>query len=306
MLGGRMIVTSQASAGPYYRYNWAERQVYFSAYHIRPNTAKDYLEGFTRYRPRFMTGYAFSHFLLAALLEEQGLQLDYIPSALVLSSEALTSEMKSQIHRVFHARAYAEYGSVEQVAFASECEHGSMHVSPDFGIVEILDDEGNPVPPGVEGNIVATGLMNTAQPLIRYRTGDLAMWSGQPCACGRDALPVLQHITGRVEDAVFLPSGGEMVRFHGIFIGLPHVVAGQIVQDDLTSLRVRVICTEAFNQQDEDLIRSRIVKERVGNINVIIEKVTELYRTPRGKIRGVICRIPPEEQKLLRSRRVTR
>src|ERR1019366_5004964 len=51
MIGGRLVVPSADSAPPYYRYNWPERQVYFSAFHISPDRVLDYLEGFHRYRP---------------------------------------------------------------------------------------------------------------------------------------------------------------------------------------------------------------------------------------------------------------
>lgn len=302
MIGGRLIVPKASGTPPYYRYNWAERQVYFSAYHIRPSTVSDYLAGFHKYRPKFMTGYAFSHYLLASLLEAQGLQLDYEPRGLVLSSERLTPEMKERIAKVFHARAFEEYGGVEQVALATECERGSLHVNPDFGQVELLDNNGNPVPPGTEGRVVATSLLNVAQPLIRYDTGDLAIWSNFDCPCGRKALPVVKQIIGRIEDSVMLPDGSELVRFHGVFIGLPHVMAGQIIQESLTSIRVRVVATDGFGAKEEDLIRHRIQVERLGDVTVTVEKVSDLERTAYGKIRGVISLVPESERRVVRRR----
>jgi phenylacetate-coenzyme A ligase PaaK-like adenylate-forming protein len=40
-------------------------------------------------------------------------------------------------------------------------------------ILEVLDDSGQPVPPGGLGEAVMTGLCSQAQPFIRYRTGDM-------------------------------------------------------------------------------------------------------------------------------------
>jgi phenylacetate-CoA ligase len=51
MIGGQPVVTGGNARPPYYRYNRAERQVYFSAYHISPATIGDYVEGFNRHRP---------------------------------------------------------------------------------------------------------------------------------------------------------------------------------------------------------------------------------------------------------------
>ena len=305
MIGGRMIVPTAQSRGPVYRYNRAERQVYFTAYHISPRNVPSYVEGFNRYRPGLLTGYAYSHYLLARLMLEQGLSLDYQPEAIILSSEKLTLEMKNVIRQAFGARAYEEYGAVEQCALATECEHGSLHVNSDFGIVEILDDDDNPVPPGVEGRLVCTGLINDAQPLIRYDIGDVGVWSETPCPCGRNQLPILKDLVGRLEDAVIGPDGTEMVRFHGIFVGLRHVLEGQIIQEKLDLLRVRVVATDGFGPADEVLIRRRITGERLHGMRVEIERVPELERTDRRKFRAVISLLTPEERRAPQSSRTT-
>jgi phenylacetate-CoA ligase len=298
MLGGRMIVPSSTSKGPFYRYNLAERQVYFTAYHINSQNVTNYVEGFNRYRPRLLTGYAYSHYTLARLMLDQNLKLDYRPDAIVLSSEKLTVEMKNVIQRAFGARAYEEYGTVEQCALATECEQGSLHVSPDFGIVEILDEHNRPVPPGVEGRLVCTSLTNDAQPLVRYEIGDVGVWADQPCSCGRNHLPVLKELVGRLEDAVIAPDGTEMVRFHGIFIDLPHVLEGQIVQEKLDLLRVRVVATEGFGPEDEQLIRRRITQERLRGMQVQIERVPALERTSRGKFKAIVSRLSGHQRRV--------
>ncbi|HYO83445.1 MAG TPA: hypothetical protein VES20_18730 [Bryobacteraceae bacterium] len=290
MIGGRMVVTSPHAQPPYYRHNWAERQTYFSAYHISPGTAANYVDGFNRYCPDVLTGYAQSHYLLSRMMLSAGLRLTYKPRALVLSSEKLQADQKNSIAKAFGARAYEEYGAVENCVLATECEHGSLHVHPDFGIVEILDDSDLPVGPGRDGRVVCTGMLNRTQYLIRYDIGDLARWSVEGCACGRDHLPVLSEVLGRVEDVVVGPDGREMVRFHGIFISLPHVIAGQIIQEQRNQLRVRVVPSPGYGAEDEELIRQRI-RERLGSIPLIVEQAEELEKTQRGKVRAVISRL---------------
>src|SRR5262249_4194907 len=55
----------------------------------------------------------------------------------------------------------------------------------EFGLLEVLDDDGEPAPPGVEGELVWTGLVNDAMPLIRYRIGDRGAWlPPRACPCG--------------------------------------------------------------------------------------------------------------------------
>ncbi|GAC1663823.1 MAG: hypothetical protein NVS9B4_18910 [Candidatus Acidiferrum sp.] len=286
-IGGRMIVADADVPPPYYRYNWPERQIYFSAFHISPHNVVNYLAGFHKYQPQVLTGYAHSYYTLARMMLEQGLRLNYHPDALVLSSETLTAQMKTIIREAFGARAYEEYGSVENCALATECEAGRLHVNSDFGIVEIVDDNNLPVPAGTVGRIVCTGLLGEAQPLIRYDLGDLGTFSKEKCSCGRDHLPLLQEIVGRAEDVIVARDGREIVRLHGVFINLPNVLEGQIIQEALDSIRVRVVTTPEFSEDEEQLIHARL-RERVGMARIAVERVREIARTERGKFRAVL------------------
>ena len=290
MLGGRLVVPKGNARPPFHRYNWAEQQVYFSAYHISPATAPHYVAALNRHRPRVLTGYASAHYLLGRMMLEGGLRLMYQPEALVLSSEKLTPPMKAVLREAFNARAYEEYGCVENCVLATECEQGRLHANPDFGILEIVDDAGRPVPPGVEGRVLCTSLQNEVQPLIRYEIGDVAAWSSEPCPCGRQQLPVLQEVVGRLEDVVTGPDGRQMVRFHGIFIGLANVIEGQVIQETLHRFTVRLVTTDAFGDPDRELIRRRFA-ERLGEVEVTLEQVPLIPRTERGKFRAVISRV---------------
>jgi phenylacetate-CoA ligase len=290
-IGGRLVVPKAEDGPPFHRYNAVERQVYFSAYHISPTNVPAYVSAFNRHRPRLLTGYAYSHFLLARMMLDQGLALEYDPDAVVLSSEKLAPEMKRVIEKAFRARAFEEYGSVENCLLATECQQGSLHINPDFGIVEIVNDENRPVPAGTEGRILATGLLNEAQPLIRYEIGDIGAWSAASCSCGRDHLPVLAEVVGRLEDVVTGPDGRQLVRFHSLFLGLPHVVEGQVIQEGLSQFRVRVVAADGFGEGDVRAIRGRF-QERLGRVQVQVERVSSIARTERGKFRAVVSQLP--------------
>jgi phenylacetate-CoA ligase len=296
MIGGRLVVRKAAARPPFHRYNRAEKQVYFSAFHISPRNAPGYVAAFNRFQPRVMTGYAYSHYLLARMMLEQGLTLDYQPDALILGSEKLTAEMKAVLWQAFGARAYEEYGCVENCVLATECEHGRLHVSPDVGLVEIIGSDGRPAPPGVEGRLLCTSLQMEAQPLVRYEIGDFGAWDPDPCPCGRAHLPILKGIVGRLEDLVTCPDGRQMVRFHGIFMDLPNIVEGQVIQEALDQFTARIVAQPGFGEREETVIQKRFA-ERLGPVNVKIELVPEILRTERGKFRAVISRLKTTEQR---------
>ena len=72
---------------------------------------------------------------------------------------------------------------------------------------EVVDPlSGEPLPPGRPGELVLTTLQREALPLIRYRTGDMAVLTETPCACG-SPLPRLQRVLGRI---VHGPNGIEV------------------------------------------------------------------------------------------------
>lgn len=292
---GRIVEPDPLSRGPYYRFNWVEHQAYFSAFHLRPDTAHYYVDALRKHRIQWLTGYAVSYYLLAKFILDRNLAMPLL-KAVITTSEKLTSEMRRIMESAYGCRVYEEYSTVENAIFVSECEHRRLHVSPDVALVEILRPDGSPCAPGEAGEVVTTSLMRQYQSFIRYRLGDLAMWDAEPCPCGR-AMPVIKEVVGRIEDVVVGPDGRQMVRFHGIFIDQPHVQEGQIIQESIDRIRVKVVPTEAFDQTDIDDISSR-VQQRLGpQVQVIVEPVALIPRTAAGKFRAVVSKLSLNEMK---------
>lgn len=289
---GRLVVPDPDSRGPFHRVNAVEGQVYLSAFHLRPETAAAYVDALRANRVRWLTGYAVSYFLLATMIRDQGLRVPPL-AAVITTSEKVTPEMRRIMESAYGCRVYEEYSTVENTLFASECEAGRLHVSPDAGVVEILRPDGSPCDAGEVGEVVATALFRRHQPLIRYRLGDLAAWDPEPCSCGR-ALPVIREVVGRMEDVVIGPDGRQLVRFHGVFVDQPNVREGQIVQEARDRIRVRIVATDGYSEADERDIIGR-VKQRLGwEVAVFVERVSSIPRTSAGKYRTVVSLLPTE------------
>ena len=91
--------------------------------------------------------------------------------------------------------------------FAIECEmHDGLHVQPEFGVMEIVGDDGEALPEGRFGRIIATGLQNYGIPLVRCEVGEVSARIGGSCGCGR-TLPRLAAVTAKAEDPVVTPEG---------------------------------------------------------------------------------------------------
>lgn len=101
------------------------------------------------------------------------------------------------IESAWGAKVYSTYGVTELANSLCECEAGAGgHLHQEQLHLEILDDDGRPVPDGEIGEVVATTFGVEAMPVIRYRTGDCAALFREPCVCGRTS-PRLGPIVGR-------------------------------------------------------------------------------------------------------------
>lgn len=138
-----------------------------------------------------------------------------------------------------------------------------------------------------------TGFANTKQIFIRYRIGDLAAWAAEPCPCGRESLPVLSDLLGRQEDTVVAPDGREMVRFHGLFVGLTGVAEGQVVQESLHRFLINIVPTPNRTRDESQTVHKRLIERLGPDIEVEIREVESIPRETNGKFRAVISHVKP-------------
>jgi phenylacetate-CoA ligase len=120
----------------------------------------------------------------------------------MLSSIATLSDAFAEtLQRKFGCPVLDLYALTEAGIVAVRTREGHAILPHDL-YVEILDDEDQPCPEGVRGEIALTGGRNPFAPLLRYRTGDFAslVW--------RDGRPILQHLEGREPVVFATPEGG--------------------------------------------------------------------------------------------------
>lgn len=289
MIGGRRVLPNASNKPPFYRYNYFEKQLYFSAYHISKSTAKNYVDGINKYGIEYMTGYAMSNFFLARFIVENNLQVHPL-KAVITSSEKLTYEMREMFAKAYQCKTFDGWSGVEACALVSECEQGSLHISPDAGIIELLDDDLRPVGFNQPGNVYCTGFLNYDQPLIRYAIGDSMVLSDETCTCKR-SMPVIKEIMGRVEDVVIGYDGREMVRFHAVFNGLSSVAQAQVIQHAIGEIIIKVVPVQSsIHEQEKQLIKDRIISQ-LGEVKISIEEVNEIPLTSNGKFKAVISTV---------------
>lgn len=295
MVAGQLVTPVSQRKPPFWVWNQGLNQLYMSSYHLAPDLMGSYLDALAHYRVTYLYGYPSSLYALAQTALELG-RKDLHMTVALTSAEPVFDFQRAAIMQAFDCPVRETYGMAEVVAMASECKAGQLHLWPEAGWVEVIQD-GQSVPYDVSGDLVCTGLLNADMPLIRYRVGDrgcLTQNTGT-CKCGR-VLPVLGSIDGRISDVLYTKDGRRVSRFGAVFNGNLEIREAQIIQETFDRVRVKFVPTPAFAPQHERLIVQR-VKERMGNdITVVMESVREVSREAGGKFRAVLCKLPEEHR----------
>lgn len=244
-------------------------------------------------RPAMLFGYpsAISH--IARHAKKRGIRLDDLGVRVVfVTSERLYDDQRESIERLFGCPVANGYGGRDAGFIAHQCPSGSMHITTEDIVVEIVDASGQVLPPGQSGEIVVTHLATRDFPFIRYRTGDIGVLDDTPCACGR-GLPVLKEIQGRSTDFVIALDGTVMHGLSLIYVlrDIPAVRAFKIIQETLTLTRVQVEPGEGFSDRDVVAIQSGLQARLGASVLIQVEKVAQVAAERSGKFRYVISKV---------------
>ena len=295
MMGGQPVVPPSRQRPPFWVWNAPMRQLYLSSSHVSRRNAPALIEAMRSRRITHLMTYASTAAALATEAVELGLHFDGL-RVVITNAEPVFQWQRDVIREAFGCEVRETYGMAEAVAAASECTEGSLHLWPEVGHVELLDDEGAaPVAVGTPGRLICTGLINRDMPLIRFAVGDRgALSQEQHCACGRK-LPIVSHIEGRTNDLLVAPDGRRVYWLNPILYGLP-IRQAQIVQETLDRVRIRYVGAPGFTQATEREITGRL-HQRLGDISVIFDAVEQIPREANGKFKGVRCDLSPEDRR---------
>ena len=170
-------------------------------------SVNDQIDILLKHQPHTFSAYAISLETIAEALVERGIT-DVRPKLVFSAAMSLSERGRTLATEAFGTEPLDVYVAAELGTIAWECpaERGSLHLNDDMQIVEILDQRGDPVPDGEIGEVVVTQLCCLAQPLLRYRLGDLAARIPGACSCGR-GLARLSPVQGRTRHVIHTPDG---------------------------------------------------------------------------------------------------
>jgi phenylacetate-CoA ligase len=254
----------------------------------------DIVRALNAYQPAFVSSYPT---VLCLLAEEQAAgRLAIRPAALWSGGEGLSARARSEIESAFGCPLQNEYGASECLAIAHGCREGYLHVDADWVILEPVDRQFRPTPPGeLSHTVLLTNLANTLQPIIRYDLGDSVRVRADACACG-SPLPAIQ-VEGRSDDVITLraPDGATQ---HLVPLALTTVVEDaadvhrfQIVQTASDRLCLRLTDADRARAGATAMaaLRAYLDRHALSNVDVVLEPGEPEPESRGGKLRQVVA-----------------
>jgi len=262
-----------------------------STYEFVPETLAYYVEKAGDYQPEWLRCYPSAGYILASFIQENRLAFPKLKGVLC-ASEMLFEFQKDLMAEVFQTRIFSHYGHYELAALAGYCElTDDYHVLPQYGYVELIDDEGKSVTePGRAGEIVATSFITTATPFIRYRTGDIAVLKGWGCeSCGRQ-YQIWEKVVGRRQEMIVSKTGRmlsmTMLNMHDDIY--EHLRQYQFFQQTAGKIEFRFVPKERLSSENVVEIKHRLLARIGEGFELEMVEVPQILLTKRGKHRSLV------------------
>jgi phenylacetate-coenzyme A ligase PaaK-like adenylate-forming protein len=252
-----------------------------------------------RFQPTSLSGYPSAMALLAS--EQVAGRLHIRPLVVFVAGERLTPAMRRQIQEAWGCPALDSYAASEVPALAVPCQRGALHVNTDWYLLEPVDEQGRPVPPGTTSyTTLVTNLANRVQPVIRYDLGDRVTLGTDPCGCG-SPFPTVT-VQGRTNDVLLLPgtAGGVVtllpLAVETVVEETPGVHRFQLVQTGPSTLRLRLegepgTDPAALRRAVETALLGFLATHGVAQVSVEHDPEPPHAETRSGKLRHVLSTV---------------
>lgn len=157
--------------------------------------------------------------------------------------------LAKKITEKWQINLFSTYASTEMSTAFTECEHfNGGHHHPELIIIEVLDENNQPVKNGESGELAFTTLGIEAMPLVRFKTGDIVQLHDEPCACGRNTVRV-GPVIGRKQ---------QMIKYKGTTLYPP---AMNDVLNDFDNIQNHIIEIYTNDLGTDEIVIKLAVKE---------------------------------------------
>ena len=267
----------------------------FSANAVTHISVEHIADSLEKFAPQLLCAYPSALETLCRYLAESGRKLR-IPSV-VTSSEVFKPAAWKLAVEVLGCRLADYYGQAERIAFAIATEPNAYYFQPAYSWVEFVPYDGQILPRHDEHRlyeIVGTSFWNNVLPIVRYRTGDLIRlpreWGVRELRELALGLRPFDGVLGRQQEIIVCPNSVRLTGLSTLPSEVCNVLRIQVVQEDFEQLRIFVLPTPGFSKADAETLLANARTRVPAEMNVSVEIVPRLERTPRGKTPLIVHR----------------
>jgi phenylacetate-CoA ligase len=268
-----------------------KNRLIISTYDLHDENFPKLYRALKKFKPKFIHAYPSSAIILGKYLTKHNLKLDSV-KGLLCGSEQIYSGQREFIERAFNSRVYSWYGHSEATTIAGECENNhNYHLAFEYGFTELIDKNGNVISkPNIQGEIVGTSFEMKGFPLIRYKTGDYAEYTGKECDCGRN-YKLIRNLTGRRQKEQILTKKDSLISITALNMHtniFDNVRQYQFHQFKKGAVTLKIIQDKKFSDLDEKNIKYELGQKFRSLVDLNISYVKKLETTKNGKFKYLL------------------
>lgn len=283
-----IILRGNRPANKFFEYRG--RDLILSGYDMDDDNIQEYVDIINKFKADFFQVYPSFAYEFVKLVKKNNLEIKTKFKAVISASENLYNFQKDLIEEVLNCKVYTFYGHTEHAALAKQClKSNNFHFIPQYGYIEIINENNEDAKNGESGEIVCTGFNNYVMPLLRYKTNDIGIYSEDKCECNSNYKSI-SKIEGRKQE-FFVDKNNKKISY--IYQDVPlweikdKIKSYQYVQNEKGKLLLKIVSSEQIFDKELELVNS-IFNKYYSNIKLEIKFVKELERTKNGKFRYLI------------------
>lgn len=257
-----------------------------SSFDLTPENIQKYLDAIELYKTPILRAYPSSLYVLASTMESLNLKLNHKFETIMLGSEKLYDFQKNQLDKIFQTGIVNWYGHGEKTVLAGYCEHSTdLHAFPQYGITEIIDNNGLEVSEGKTGEIVGTSFWNYATPFIRYKSMDYAQKGKSYCSKCNRQYQLINEIQGR-EHEFIVDKNKKLIALTGVSIicgTFNEILQFRFYQNTIGKIIFQFIKKPTIQTVNTNFIKESLLQKIGDNFEIEFKEVNNIEKTKSGK-----------------------
>lgn len=279
--GHNLDPTAQSSLKDrvYFFLNNAE---WFDCFRLEPAILEQYHLRLEQFRPDIIIAYASAAGALAEWLLQEGIRPSYPTKCILTGAEKLFPHHKQAASEAFPCPTYERYGSRD----AGLIGYQLAGMAPEAYLTDWANILVEPETESPQSPILVTKFHADAMPMIRYRIGDVGLFSSDDKP-GHPSLK-LNEVLGREMERICLPDGSWV---HGAVV--PHLLKDypvkeyMLVQQKDYSVELKIVPRPEFAERHKLEIMGTIAQNLKGlELNAVL--VDRVPRTAASKWKPVV------------------